>query len=143
MKTQTLRIRRTFKYRLYHCSKKTKKLQRIINIAALIWNHSLALHRRYYRRFAKHLSLKKLKKHISDLRMESQKYSHWQLLGSQAVQDVLERLEKAYERFFRKQGGLPRFKKVKKYKSFTLKQKGAGWDLLHDLKPACDETKKR
>jgi putative transposase len=142
MFTQTIRIRRTFKYRFYHCSKKEKKLQRLINIAALIWNHSLALHRRYYRRFGKHLSIKQLKKHISYLRMKSQKYAHWKLLGSQAVQDVLERLERAYERFFAKKGGLPRFKKVKSYKSFTLKAT-AGWDLLPDLKHACDERKER
>jgi transposase len=74
--------------------------------------------------------------------MKTQKYKHWKLLGSQSVQDVLERLERAYERFFKKQAGLPRFKKVRKYKSFTLKER-AGWDLLPDLKPACDETKKR
>jgi putative transposase len=56
-------------------------------------------------------------------------------VGSQAVQDVVERLDKAYQRFFAyRRGelgiktGTPRFKKVKKYKSFTLKQ--AGWKLL-------------
>ncbi len=41
---------------------------------------------------------------------------------------VLQRQEKAYERFFNKQGGLPHFRKVQKFWSFRLKQ--AGWKLL-------------
>src|SRR5690606_26066765 len=48
------------------------------------------------------------------------------------VQDIIERHEKTYARFFKKQGGLPRFRKVKKFKSITLKQ--AGWKL-HEAKP--------
>ncbi len=50
------------------------------------------------------------------------------MVDPQAVQDVLERQEKAYERFFNRQGGLPHFRKVQKFRSFTLKQ--AGWKLL-------------
>jgi putative transposase len=53
-------------------------------------------------------------------------------VGSQAVQELCERHEAAYERFFKKQGGLPRFKKVKKFRSFVLKQ--AGWQL-HEVNP--------
>ncbi|MEZ2285702.1 RNA-guided endonuclease InsQ/TnpB family protein, partial [Microcoleus sp.] len=50
-----------------------------------------------------------------------------QSLGSQAVQDICQRIEKAYQLFFKhnKKGVRPPgFKKVKKYKSFTLKQSG-------------------
>lgn len=55
----------------------------------------------------------------------------WQLVGSQAVQDICQRIEKAYQLFFKnhKKGVRPPgFKKVKKYKYFTLKQ--AGYKLL-------------
>ena len=97
-------------------------------MAGLIWNHALALQRRYYRMTGKHISPGRMKKHIARLRMKTQKYAFWKALGSQAVQDVLERQEKAYARFFNKQGGPPRFRKVKKFRSFTLKQ--AGWKLL-------------
>src|SRR5690606_25679084 len=142
MMTQVLPIRRTFKYRLYHCQKKDKLLHDALNIAGIIWNHCLALQKRYFRLFGKHLSEARLKKHISKLRMRSQKYAYWKKLGSQAVQEVIERLDKAYQRFFQKQGGLPRFKKVKQYKSFTLKQT-AGWQLLPDLKTVSDAQKKR
>ncbi|MGB7338352.1 MAG: hypothetical protein WBC91_05605, partial [Phototrophicaceae bacterium] len=40
------------------------------------------------------------------------------------------------------EGGLPRFKKVKRYKSFTLKQT-AGLKLRPDIKVACDKSKQR
>lgn len=130
MMTQTT-IRRTFKYKLYQCGKKDKHLHQQINIAGLIWNHCVALHKRYYRLFGHHLSEPKLKKHISKLRMKTEKFAYWKLLGSQAVQEIVERLEKAYQRFFAGKGGIPRFKKVKKFKSFTLKQT-AGWKLLPD-----------
>jgi transposase len=49
------------------------------------------------------------------------------LVGSQAVQDICQRIEKTYQLFFKhhKKGVRPPgFKKVKKYKSFTLKQAG-------------------
>ena len=51
----------------------------------------------------------------------------WKLVGSQAVQDICQRIEKAYQLFFKhhKKGVRPpNFKKVRKYKSFTLKQAG-------------------
>jgi putative transposase len=61
--------------------------------------------------------------------MWTARYAYWKALGSQAVQNVAERLDAAYQRFFNKQSGPPRFKKVKRYKSFTLKQT-AGWKML-------------
>ena len=121
----------TYKYKLYR-SKKNKNLYQQINIAGLIYNHCIALHRRYYRLYDKHLNQYKLMKHIAKLKKRS-KYAHWNLLGSQAIQDIAQRIEKAYQLFYRnlKHGiktSLPGFKKVKKYKSYTLKQ--AGWKLL-------------
>jgi len=90
----------------------------------MIWNHALALQRRYYRLTGKYISISVLQNHIAYLRMHTQRYGWWKRLGSQAVQEICQRLDTAYQRFFKKQGGLPHFKKVKKYKSFTLKQAG-------------------
>ena len=74
--------------------------------------------------WGKHLNCARLQKHIAKLRKRN---SFWQLVGSQAVQDICQRIEKAYQLFFKyHKKGLkpPGFKKVKKYKSFTLKQAG-------------------
>ncbi|MCL6751607.1 transposase [Nostoc sp. CCCryo 231-06] len=74
--------------------------------------------------WGKHLSCAKLQSHIAKLRKRN---PFWQSVGSQAVQDICQRIEKAYQLFFKynKKGVRPPgFKKVKKYKSFTLKLAG-------------------
>jgi putative transposase len=74
--------------------------------------------------WGKHLNCARLQKHIAKLRKRN---PFWQLVGSQAVQDICQRIDKAYKLFFKhhKKGVRPPgFKKVKKYKSFTLKQAG-------------------
>jgi putative transposase len=114
---------KTLKFKLY-THKRNKYLQRTISAAGVIYNHAIALHRRYYRMWGKHLNCAKLQKHIAKLR---QRNKFWQMVGSQAVQDICQRIDKAYQLFFKhhKKGVKPPgFKKVKKYKSFTLKQAG-------------------
>jgi putative transposase len=113
----------TLKFKLYN-HKRNKYLKRSINAAGVIYNHAIALHKRYYRMWGKHLNCNKLQAHIAKLRKRK---PFWQLVGSQAVQDICQRIEKAYQLFFKhnKQGARPPgFKKVRKYKSFTLKQAG-------------------
>lgn len=126
-----MQIVKTYKFKLYR-SKKNKHLHQQINISGLIYNHCIALHRRYYRLFGQSLNAYALMKHITKLK-RLPKYSHWNMVGSQAIQDIVQRIDKAYKLFF---GNLkrkvktspPGFKKVRKYSSFTLKQ--AGWKLL-------------
>lgn len=125
---------RTFVFKAY-ASKRNRKLHRQIDIAASIWNHCIALHRRYYRWYGKHLNVFTLKKHITKLKRSS-RFAFWKEIGSQAVQDVVLRVEKAYQLFFgylksRKAGTSkgrkvrpPSFKKRVKYTSFTLTQAG-------------------
>lgn len=140
-----IEVRRTYKFCLYH-NKRNKHLVNAIDIAGIIWNHALALSKRYYRRYRKSLSFSHLMRHIAKLRRQCSRDAYWQILGSQAVQDVIQRLEKAYKRFFNGQGGFPRFKKVKKYPSFTLKQSGWKWgggNTIHILGRAYKFVKSR
>jgi putative transposase len=114
---------KTLKFKLYS-HKRNRYLKRSINAAGVIYNHAIALHKRYYRMWGKHLNCARLQKHIAKLRKRT---PFWQLVGSQAVQDICQRIDKAYQLFFKhhKKGVRPPgFKKVKKYKSFTLKQAG-------------------
>jgi putative transposase len=78
-----------------------------------------------------------LQRHITKLK-KLDKYKFWNTVGSQAIQEITERIDKGYKKFFdnvkaRKTGKTkervrpPKFKKVKRYKSFTLKQ--AGWKV--------------
>jgi putative transposase len=114
---------KTLKFKLYS-HKRNRYLKRSINAAGVIYNRCIALHKRYYRIWGKHLNCAKLQKHIAKRRLRN---PFWQLVGSQAVQDICQRIEKAYQLFFKhhKKGVRPPgFKKIKNYKSFTLKQAG-------------------
>ncbi|WP_072621471.1 RNA-guided endonuclease InsQ/TnpB family protein [Spirulina major] len=114
---------KTLKFKLYQ-HKRNRYLKRTINAAGRIYNHCVALHKRYYRIWGKHLNCARLQKHIAKLRKRN---PWWLQVGSQAVQDICQRIEKAYQLFFKhNQKGVrpPNFKKTRKYKSFTLKQAG-------------------
>lgn len=101
-----------------------------INIAAHIWNYCIAAHKTYYRLYEKTLSLYDLQKYITKLKKKS-KYSYWKQLDAQAIQDIVERVDRSYKAFFnhvkKNNSGKkspPKFKKIYKYSSFTLKQCG-------------------
>ena len=126
---------RTYSYKLY-TSKKNRHLHSQINVAGCIYNHLIALHKRYYRLFKKGLNVSRLQLHITKLK-KLEKYAFWKKLGSQSIQDIAQRIDRAYTLFFRnlKHGirtSPPGFKKVRKYRSFTLKQ--AGYKLLDNNK---------
>ena len=124
-----IRTIRVYKYKLYN-NKRNKILNNKIDIAGHIWNYCIAAHKIYYKLYKKHLPLNDLQKHITKLKNRG-KYSHWKQLNSQAIQNVAERIEGSYKRFFRSvkrnkssKKSPPKFKKVSKYSSFTMKQHG-------------------
>ena len=122
---------KTYCFKLYQ-AKRNGKLHRQINAAGLIYNHCIALHKRYYRLYHKSLNVYALQKHLTKLK-KIPRFSYLKEIGSQAVQDIAQRIDRSYQLFFRNlkrkvRTAPPSFKKVKKYKSYTLKQ--AGWKLL-------------
>ena len=125
---------KTYKFKLYS-NHGNRELQKTIDSHAHVWNHFVALCRRYYAIYGKYPGKKALMRHLTKLKMLS-RFAHWfNLLPSQSLQDIIQRLDKAYTQMFadRKSGkrsGLPRFKKRFRYKSYTLKQ--AGWKLLQN-----------
>ena len=119
----------TYKFKLYR-SKKNKQLHQQINIAGYIYNHLIALHKRYYKYFKKYPSKYNIQKFITRLKKQH-KFQFWNTLGSQAIQQVVERIDFGYKKFFHKENKRPpAFRKIKRFKSFTLKQ--AGWKLFCD-----------
>ena len=120
----------TYCFKLYR-SHRNRKLHKQINTAGCIYNHCIALHKRYYRLFHKSLNMYKLQKHLTKLKRLS-RFAYLKEIGSQAVQEITQRIDRAYRLFFsNRKNNLrtspPSFKKVSRYKSFTLKQ--AGWKL--------------
>ena len=132
-----LPVIRTLRFKLMR-SKKNRKLHREIEQFCRVYNHFIAVIERYYRLFKKHPSANRLKMLLPKLKRTS-RFLWLKTLPSQALQDVVERIDRAYKRFFedRKKGkkaGRPYFKRSSNYKSFTLKQ--AGWELVgeHSLR---------
>lgn len=114
------------KYKMY--SGKKKDLNRLCDTAGWVWNHALALSKRYYRMYGKSLSNYRLQSHILKLR---KKNGAWMLLNSQTVQDICQRIQKSYSAFFKwartrsgRRKSPPKFKKSRVYKSITFKQAG-------------------
>ena len=122
---------KTYKFKLYS-NHGNGELHKTIDGHAHVWNHCVALQRRYYAIYGKYIGKFRLINHISKLKRLA-KFAHWHQLPSQAIQDVVARIDKGYKAMFEaraagKKWGRPRFKPRRKYKSFTLLQ--AGWELL-------------
>ena len=79
------------KYKLYR-TKKTKHLDKMLREAGYVWNHALALQKRYYKLYHKYIKLNDMQKHQA-------KRIKRNLLCAQTVQEILERLDIAYKRF--------------------------------------------
>jgi len=127
-------MRKTFQYKIYR-KPKNKNLHRLINLHGMLYNHCIALHKRYYKLTGKHLNQYALANHIAKLKTR-EGFEWIGLMGSQSVQDVVWRIEAGYSLFFseHKKGNKrirpPTFRKINKYRSFTLSQ--AGWKLVQD-----------
>ena len=57
----------TYKYKMYR-SKSLRHLDRLIDYHCEVYNYCIALHRRYYKMYHKHLSANKLKVHLTKVR---------------------------------------------------------------------------
>ena len=107
----------SFEYNIYR-SKNTVWIDRMLSECCFVWNHALALQKRYYRMYGKFISLGEIKKHFA-------KRIKRNLLHSQTVQEVLERLDNSYKRFFKRISKRPpKFKRREEFSSFLFKQGG-------------------
>lgn len=95
-----------------------------------LYNQALGQRINAYKEKGEYVSAHRQKTQLPELRKSSNEFRS---VGSQVLQDVIERLDKAYKAFFRRlngkdgKAGFPRFKPVNRYDSFTLKQ--SGWKL--------------
>lgn len=107
----------TYKYKLY-ASKRNRRLDSLLSEACFVWNHCLALQRRYYSLFGKYVNANRMKTHFA-------KRYKMQRLHSQSVQEVIERLDLAYQRFFNHLSKRPpKFKRKEDMSSVVFKQGG-------------------
>ena len=107
----------SYKYKLYR-TKKTKHLDKMFREACFVWNHALALQKRYYKLYHKYIERYTMYKHFS------KRYKPT-LLHSHTIREILDRLDIAYKRFFKHDAKRPpKFKKASEFCSFVFKQGG-------------------
>lgn len=116
---------RTYKFRLYPTGTQAKILDDTIETCRHLYNDSLGERSvdwdiNYWNQ-----------KQLLTLRKQDNKY--YKQVHSQVLQDVLLRLDKAYQAFFKKTMRYPRFKRRDRYNSFTYPQHG-GWQLKEESK---------
>lgn len=106
-----------YKYKLYRTDS-TKHLDKMLREGAFVWNHALALQKRYYRLYHKYVGVARMQAFFAK-RIERH------LLHSQTVQEILERLDAAYQRFFDHLAVRPpKFRRERQFSSFLFKQGG-------------------
>jgi len=130
-------VLKTYKYRLYPTKKQIAKLEETIETCRLVYNSALSDRREYYRETGKSLSRIKQQENLKNYKKDR---PFLQEIHSQVLQNVLFRVEKAFDNFFRrikeKKGkpGYPRFKGKDRYDSFTYPQQGGFQITQHGLK---------
>lgn len=122
-------MRRTFKYRAKPSKDTESNAFMWLTLCRNLYNAALEQRISAYKKQGKSLSAFDQNYQLPELRKECPEFKQ---VGSQVLQDVTSRVDKAYKGFFRrvKQGkisGFPRFKGRNRYNSFTLKQ--TGWHL--------------
>ena len=133
---------RNWKYKMYTNAKKGR-LDNQLDRFGIVYNHCIALLKKYYdlkkekneglpegeQDKATYISSYDMKRHLTRIKHRPKWEPIFEGLPSQAVQDVVERIDRAYKKFFKsrkekKDCSPPKFKRVKKYASYTLKQAG-------------------
>ena len=116
---------RTFKYEFQHQS----NVIRLGNLLDDMWQVHEYFHkwqRRRYKDDLPYANYNAMCAHLTELKQTT--HPHWNALPSQAIQEELKRIDKAYQRFFNKLGGRPKIKKRSKFKSITFPGT-AGWKI--------------
>ena len=123
-------MKKTYKYRMLGDKQTFAKADEWLMLCQRLYNAVLEQRISIYRQNKGSISCYDQINQLPDLR---EAFPEYQAVGSQVLQDVIERLDKAYKAFFRRvrngngKAGFPRFRSRDRYDSFTLKQ--AGWKL--------------
>ena len=123
-------MKKTYKYRLLGSKLSFFNADGWLMLCQRLYNVALEQRISIYRQNKGSISCYSQVNQLPELRASFPEYRD---VGSQVLQDVLERLDKAYKAFFRRvkngsgKAGFPRFKGRDRYDSYTLKQ--TGWKL--------------
>ena len=122
-------MKKTFQYRIKSNPATYQKAEKWLSLCRQLYNDSLNERIIAYKERKKSVSQYDQMKRLPQLKKV---FKDFKQVNSQTLQDVIQRLDKAYQGFFRRvknkeKAGFPRFKGQNRYDSFTLKQ--TGWKL--------------
>jgi putative transposase len=114
-------MNKTFEYRLYPTDEQKVLLAKHFGSVRWLYNYALSKKVEHFTQTGKTLSVYELKKDIPFLKQDES--TAWlKEINSQSLQQSLFHLDTAYKRFFKKQGGFPKFKNRKSKQSFEIPQ---------------------
>jgi putative transposase len=121
---------KAYKYRIYPNKATAEKLQWVLDRARELYNAALSERKDAYRMAGKSISYYEQKRDLVEIKEIRPEY---QEIASHVLQDVILRVERAFQGFFRRvrngeKAGYPRFKGRNWYDSFTYPD-GAGWKV--------------
>jgi putative transposase len=131
MEQQT--VRKTYKYKLTPTPQQERELERVLGLCCFLYNTALEQRILAWQRVRVSLSRYQQEAELKDIRAAIPEYA---AIHSHVLQDVLTRLDKTYQAFFRRmqageKAGFPRYQARSRYHSFTYKEFGNGATLDH------------
>jgi putative transposase len=122
-------MRKTFKYRLSPNKTTEKKLYFVLNRCRELYNAALSERKDAWKYAHKSVTYTQQQNDLPEIRHELR--PEYEDIAAHVLQDVLNRLDKAFKAFFRRvangeKPGFPRFQGRNRYDSFTYPD-GAGW----------------
>jgi putative transposase len=121
-------VRKTFKYRLKPTLKQERELEWVLKLCCALYNTALEQRITAWQRARASVSRFRQEAELKDIRAVFPEYA---AIHSHVLQDVLARLDKTYQAFFRRlkageKAGFPRYQWRDRYHSFTYKEFGNG-----------------
>jgi putative transposase len=117
-------LRKTFTYKLKPTPELERELERVLMLCRHLYNVALEQRITAWQRRRVSVSRYEQEAELKDIRAEFPEYA---AIHSHVLQDVLARLDKTHQAFFRRVGrgekaGFPRFKGKNRFHSFTFKE---------------------
>jgi putative transposase len=124
-------LRKTFKYKLKPTPQQERELERVVMLCRRLYNTALEQRITAWQRCHVSVSRYEQEAELKAIRAEFPDYAS---VHSHILQDVLARLDKTYQAFYRRvqrgeKAGFPRFKGQHRFHSFTFKEYGNGATL--------------
>lgn len=150
-KARVITVRKTYKFRLYPNKKQQERLETVLDICRWLYNSALQERRDNYKQWQRYqvgpkpqISYYTQSKELTEMKDD---LPELKLVYDKILRDVLIRLDKTFEAFFRRlknkeKPGYPRYKSQSRYDSFTYPaaalegveglDKAPGWSLKNN-----------